>query len=534
VNSLDRHVDSEAASTPAISNEGVLTSRVRIAAWCFLTFAGLIEAAFRRHAMQDDGINYLDMGDAIVRGDWKMALNGVWSPLYPLLQGLALRIFKPSSYSQFTVVHFVNFLIYLFALGCFDFLLRVAVADRPRAGDLASGTSPFPKWAVFAVGYAIFLWASLGLISLQRVTPDMLMAGFLYLAVALLLEIWQQPKTFSRFVLLGAALGFGYLAKAPIFPLASLFFAIAWILAGGWRRAAPRVLSTVLVFLAVSGPWFLALSQAKGRFMFGDSARFNYVLHVNGAGPDGYFQNLGTAAGHYIHTMRKIFDSPPIYEFATPVKGTSPTGYDPSYWSEGAVPRVSLKRELSVIRHWLSFYFDIFLASQTGLLVGFVVLCFMGERNLFLKQLTARWPVWLIALAGLGMYALVHSELRYVAVFFALFWVGLFSGLEVPPDREGRRLAAAVTLAVVIAMASPTVLSVAAHLRPAITPQPHNHWQVAEDLQKLGVRPGDRVGRFPAHFGLAWARLLRVTVAAEIPIENSTDFWCASRKPRHR
>src|SRR6266851_7685012 len=139
-------VDSEATAAPAIADEASLTSRFRVTALCLMTLVGLIEAVFSRHSIQDDGVSYLDMGDAIVRGDWKMAVNGHWSPLYPWLQGLALRLFKPSSYSQFTVVHFVNFLIYLFALGCFDFLLRVAVADRPRAGDLASGTSPFPKW----------------------------------------------------------------------------------------------------------------------------------------------------------------------------------------------------------------------------------------------------------------------------------------------------------------------------------------------------------------------------------------------------
>ncbi len=207
--SLDRAVDPGAPATPEVCDDTVVTSRVRIAAWCFLPLAGLIDAAASRHAMQDDGISYLDMGDAIVRGDWKMALNGVWSPLYPLVQGLALRIFKPSSYSQFTVVHFVNFLIYLFGLACFDFFLRASVADRSRVGDVADGKNQLPKWAVFAVGYAVFLWSSLSLISLQLVIPDMLMAGLLYLAMGLLLQIWARRQSFSQFILLGAVLGLG-------------------------------------------------------------------------------------------------------------------------------------------------------------------------------------------------------------------------------------------------------------------------------------------------------------------------------------
>src|SRR5271166_2632592 len=147
-------------------------------------------------------------------------------------------------------------------------------------------------------------YGRLSLITMERVTPDLLMAGFVYLATGLLLQLWMRPQSFSLFVMLGAVLGFGYLAKAPVFPLALVFFAVSWVLAGSWRRATPRVLVAVLAFLAISGPWVMALSRAKGRFTFGDSARINYVFVVNGASPSWYFQNLGTASGHYAHPVR--------------------------------------------------------------------------------------------------------------------------------------------------------------------------------------------------------------------------------------
>lgn len=142
---------------------------------------------------------------------------------------------KPSSYSQFTVVHGVNFLIYLFALGCFEFLLRAATADRTRVGDHNNADSRLPKWAVFAIGYAVFFWSSLSLITIERVSPDLLMAGFVYLARGLLLQIRTRPQGFSAFALLGAVLGFGYLAKAPVFSagirLLRDFMDIGWRLA---------------------------------------------------------------------------------------------------------------------------------------------------------------------------------------------------------------------------------------------------------------------------------------------------------------
>jgi 4-amino-4-deoxy-L-arabinose transferase-like glycosyltransferase len=205
-----------------------------------------------------------------------------------------------------------------------------------------------PPWSVFAIGYTVFLWSSLSLISLERVSPDILMAGFLYLAVGILLQIQVNPKSFALFVGLGVVLGLGYLAKAPVFLLAFVFLVVSGILAASWCKAAPRVLAAGLAFLALSAPWFLALSHAKGQFTFGDSGKVNYVLLVNRSTPTWYFQDLGTAGGQFLHPVRKIFDNPPIYEFSTPVGGTIPVWYDPSYWADGAKPPFLLKRQISV------------------------------------------------------------------------------------------------------------------------------------------------------------------------------------------
>ena len=51
------------------SNDAALTSRVRLGAWSFLILAALIDTIAGRHAMNPDGISYLDMGDAMMRGE---------------------------------------------------------------------------------------------------------------------------------------------------------------------------------------------------------------------------------------------------------------------------------------------------------------------------------------------------------------------------------------------------------------------------------------------------------------------------------
>src|SRR5262245_37197428 len=91
---------------------------------CLLVAVGLgaIHAWAARYAAIDpDTISYLDMADAFMRGDWKMAINAYWSPLYSWLVGLALSVVKPSPYWEYSLLHVVSFLIYLWALFSFRF-----------------------------------------------------------------------------------------------------------------------------------------------------------------------------------------------------------------------------------------------------------------------------------------------------------------------------------------------------------------------------------------------------------------------------
>src|SRR5438874_516949 len=72
--------------------------RWRMLFCCVALLAGFLQAWAGRHSMTSDGMAYLDMGDAYWRGDWRMAVNAYWSPLYSWVVGLALLLLKPSSY----------------------------------------------------------------------------------------------------------------------------------------------------------------------------------------------------------------------------------------------------------------------------------------------------------------------------------------------------------------------------------------------------------------------------------------------------
>jgi hypothetical protein len=86
--------------------------------------------------------------ERLAHGQWHEAVNGYWSPLYPLLAGAATRIFHPSPPYEATVLHLVNFCIYLFALACFDFLLRRLARDGCATDEAqCSFSSAFRKIA---------------------------------------------------------------------------------------------------------------------------------------------------------------------------------------------------------------------------------------------------------------------------------------------------------------------------------------------------------------------------------------------------
>ena len=49
--------------------------RLRILFWCAAIGFGAVDGWATRYNMNLDGISYLDMGDAYLRGDWNMAIN---------------------------------------------------------------------------------------------------------------------------------------------------------------------------------------------------------------------------------------------------------------------------------------------------------------------------------------------------------------------------------------------------------------------------------------------------------------------------
>ena len=521
------------------TTETTRLTRLEISFWLLAAVLGFLHAwADHHYLMNADALSYVDIAESYLRRDWATAVNSYWSPLYSWLIALALWLVKPSPYWKFAVVHLVNFGMYLFALGCFCFLMRELVI-RQRSEVAATGLVKLPDWALLALGYSLFIWSSLFLITVHLESPDMLVAAFVYLATGIILRIRRQPASWLPFVLLGIFLGLGFLAKSVMLLLTPVFLIAALLCVGNLRRGLPRVALAVVLFLVVAGPFVVAMSRAKGTLTTGRSGRLNYLWSINRVG-NTHWQGEEPGSGTPKHTTRKIFDDPPAFEFAEPVGGTYPVWYDPTYWYEGSVSHFDFRQQLRVLVGGIKSYYELFQSwgLQYGLFVGLAALYIMGGRaRLLLSDLINRWRLLLIAVAGLGLYSLVNVQGRYVASFIVLLWLALFSAIHLHDSPNAYRFIRSIILVLVVPIVLTTVASSTRETGSTVRqlvrgedPAAHEQWQVAEGLRELGVVSGDKMAFIGDSFRAFWANLSGTRVVAEVRRDKVPDFWQADAK----
>jgi hypothetical protein len=535
----------------AEARERVLERRLHLGLWATVIVMGLVHAWAGRYVIEPDGISYLDIADKYLVGDWRVAVNAYWSPLYSWILAGALFLFRPSPYWEYPLVHAVNFVIYLGAFGSFQFLLSQLMRfQRMRANE--SNQRLLSPYSWHALGCVLFLWCSLFLISLPLVTPDMCVAALVFLASGLLLRIKMQSEGWRDFLLLGLVLGVAYLAKAVMFPLAFAFFIICFFSVGNVRRASLRILATIIVFGVISAPFIIVLSQSKGRWTFSDTGRLAYAWLVDGTDPYIHWQGQSPASGTATHPTNKILEFPAVYEFKEPLKVTYAPWYDPSYWNEGLVGHFNLRGQIKVFGAALLQYYAVFINSPIGMaiLVSFLGLLLFTTRKVRESIVGIEaWPLLLVGLTALGLYALVHVETRYIAPFVVLVWLFLFSKLRLRGENARVFTSSILTAMTVVCMG----VMVAKTLAPSyalakfmLTQDERSSaksWEVSDGLAKLGLQPGEQIGSIAYGFsGLAFsARLAKVRIIAEItsgsdiaPKEDVDKFWCGSPDTQRR
>jgi hypothetical protein len=497
-----------------------------------------------RHGINDiNGIPYVEIGEAYMRGDWGTAVNGMWSPFYSWVLGAPMRLLQPSPAHEHLVIELINLVIFLIAICSFEFFLRELLQIQHISLDTPArpGTVGLPPVVLLLVGYPLFIWSSLFWITIWIQTPDMCVAVFVYVAAGILLRVARGAASGFSFAALGVVLGFGYLAKAAMFPLAFVFLFASLSLGRTWHRALPRVFTAFVCFVVTAGPMIYSLSALKGRFTFGETGRINYIWHVNGndcSWPDFPHWQKGIGSGVPLHPARRLLESPAIYEFPSQAHGTYPMWYDPSLYWEGVSPRWNVRQQIATLRKQALSYCTIFLRGpQCVLIAGFLLLWLISRSGWsVVREIAGQWKILLPAVAAFGMYALVLVQPRYIGPFGVLFWLGLLSGLHLPSDFNSQRRMWYITLGVTITMLTGTVIwTIHDAIREEFSTFDVVQFQHANHLKRLGVQPGEKVAVMGSALGaMPWARLARVQIAADTPSTEMEKFWQADDATKRR
>jgi hypothetical protein len=185
------------------------SARLRYTVWLVAILLGSAQAWVNRYYMGNDGVPYLDMADAYLRGEWHTALNGYWNPLYSWLIAAAFFVFRPSAHWEFAVIQLLNFAIYLLAAAAFDFFIHESIARIRNRGPEIHDCD----W-LYIIAWALFLWTSLDLIGIWTVNADMLVAASIYATLGLIVRSRRRVTGFACSSLtLALVLAGGYSAK---------------------------------------------------------------------------------------------------------------------------------------------------------------------------------------------------------------------------------------------------------------------------------------------------------------------------------
>jgi hypothetical protein len=487
--------------------------------------AGIL-ALSDRHSMSPDGLSFIDMASEALRSGPSALLNGYYSPGYPALLSLALALFHPTPRQEFPLVHFVNFLIFVLDLWAFHFFLR-------------------------HFAFCTFLLFTLQEGGLATVHPDLCMAATVFLVAGMTCRLSLPGANRKHYMALGVACALGYYAKTPMFLLCLVLLGGLLLYPPSPRVSRQGLLLSISVFLLTTAPLVTLLSKRVGHLSFGETGTLNYLWHVNGLQPYagwtgsdvgqpfsslslyGLVPRTASSSDSHLygipeHPPRRLMEAPLILEFSSPIKGTFPLWYDPSYWYAGAKARFNLRQQIAVLKLTMLEYLQIF-SQRMAFLAGALVLLVLAARNAGFSRAgssNVQRAAWLLIWPLIAMltYALVHVETRYIATFCVLFWLAIYGTLVA---RVNRQVAVAVCATVVGAMMIPLTISIAeasvSTVKGLVHPTQPEYEKVALGLRNLGVGTGDRLAVVGFPLDAYYAHYTGTRVVAAIAATD--DFW---------
>lgn len=467
-----------------------------------------------RYFVNPDGVSYLDLSDDFAQGRWANAVNAHWSPAYPFLLSVWLRPFAYGSQWESLAVHVLNGVLFLCALRAFEFLLEELSRAWPSVLDTTPGR---------VAAYAAFMWSMLVLVTIKVVTPDMMLAPLVLVPAALQVRIQSGRGSGRDYALLGIALGIAALTKSFMFSVGIAMLLMSAFATRRIRGAMRMHLLSAALFLVITIPQLVAVSQKAGHLTFSESARVVYGLKVN------RFPKL--SPGRDAFDIKLVNLSPRLFTFSENLPNRSyPVWDDPARVYRNMPVHFETGDQLRALKDNISKDARIALKILLPLLVVF--LCrdkSVKSRNRLLLLITA---------LVLTAYALMYSESRLIGLWLAIGIVSLLSGITLDMDERRRRIGF-LSLWLMVGVA---VVSTGRYVfDQTLSKDAHSAWNVrnlqydvAQQLQRLGVRPGSRVALVGDESDIYWSRLARVRVVAQVPLSDADVYWKQSNVERAR
>ncbi|MBI4244990.1 MAG: hypothetical protein HY606_12945 [Planctomycetes bacterium] len=490
----------------------MITKKLKIIFWLFAIIAGALQVWAFKHTMNHDAINYLDIADFCSKGNLGVLINSFLSPLYAALVALFLYIFRPDYYWEFPVVHLADFVIYILTLCCFEFFLRQLIKFYKQNLSKRPGLemSQTTETAFISIGYILFIWSSLKLITVHIGGPDMLVAAFMYLITGIVLWILNGRANRIAYALFGISLGFGYLAKAIMFPLSFVFIAVICLSKQSARQKLSGLAVSMIAYAFIAAPYVVLLSKHVGRPTFGESWNHTYAVYVLEL--PWYWHGEPQGSGIPVNPIKKIHNNPIVLDYSLRPVGTSARSYEPSFWSEGQIIKFDLKKQ---IKRWggsaLFLYNIIFNHYIVIILAAITAFLIFKNYKVYLLQ----WVLFITPVAGFILYASCNVSERFFGSFFTIVWLVLLSPFLFIPDEKEKLVSKCLLYSIAIIMCIKITFLVLNNLRegPAGGAK---QIEIAKGLMNEGVKPGDKIGAIKSSSNLDWIRMTKTTMVAEL------------------
>lgn len=356
-----------------------------------------------RRTLNPDGVSYLDLADAIRRGDIDQFVQGYWSPLYPALLAAVGAVTGKTGIDLVASAHVVN-------------VIAVAVTIVLIWRWSRSMVTPwFGRAAIAAL-----IVCSAEPPRVEALTPDLLLLGIVtWIGYEL---VRHEGK---RWAWVGILLGLAYLTKTSTWPWI-LVAVTARIVLGNGRVSRINAARSGLIAFVVALPWIATMSYVSGRATVGVTAKLNYRWYLQSSDartPDTH------RGDHKQYGDVPVTDSLAVRvaSMDTTMAWTYQPWSDPDGWSYGILTHQAKPPGFAqLLSYWLDTAWQaLSIWLRTLILAVLLPALWIGRRKQKWRELLVapRMPIIVmgLGLAGIAQYIAVHAEPRLIAPFVLVF-----------------------------------------------------------------------------------------------------------------